>query len=68
MSNDISSMYTKDRNIRTGRKGYGQWKHEKEDAIRPADYGNYVLEKREVRRNVVNRVCCGAYYMAWFLH
>lgn len=31
MSNGISSMYTKDRNIRTGRKGYGQWKHEMEN-------------------------------------
>lgn len=26
------------------------------------------LRKREVKRDVVNRVCCGAYYMAWFLH
>lgn len=50
MSNDISSMYTKDRNIRTGRKGYGQWKHEKEDAICPADYGNYILEKKRGKK------------------
>ena len=50
MSNDISSMYTKDRNIRTGHKGYVQWKHEKETFIRPADYGNYIFEKKRGKK------------------
>ena len=30
---DISTMYTKDRNMKTGRKGYCLWKDEKETAI-----------------------------------
>ena len=29
MSNDISTMYTKYKNQKTGRKGYGMWKYEK---------------------------------------
>lgn len=29
MSNDISSMYTKDQNKKAGRRGYSSWKHEK---------------------------------------
>lgn len=31
MSNDISTRYTKDKNQKTGRKGYGMWKYEKGD-------------------------------------
>lgn len=50
MSNDIFSMYTKDQNKKTGRKGYGQWKHEKETFIRPSDYGNYILEKKRGKK------------------
>lgn len=44
MSKDISTMYTKDRNMKTGRKGYGFWKNEKLDAISPASYGDYVIQ------------------------
>ena len=40
MSNDISTMYTKDKNMKTGRKGYFAWKTEKDIAIRPCDYGD----------------------------
>lgn len=47
MSNDISTMYTKDRNQKSGRKGYGFWKHEKETAIYPAAYGDYILQCRK---------------------
>lgn len=47
MSNDISTMYTKDRNMKTGRKGYGFWKGEKLDAISPASYGDYVIQRRK---------------------
>lgn len=50
MSNDIFSMYTKDQNKKTGRKGYGQWKHEKETFICPADYGNYIFEKKRGKK------------------
>lgn len=50
MSNDIFSMYTKDQNKKTGRKGYGQWKREKETFIRPADYGNYILQKKRGKK------------------
>ena len=46
MSNDIFTMYTKDKNQKTGRKGYGMWKHEKETSIKPSYYGNYILQRR----------------------
>ena len=29
MGHDISSMYTKELNKKTGRRGYGMWKNEK---------------------------------------
>lgn len=47
MSNDISTMYTKDRNMKTGRKGYGLWQYEKETAIAPAAYGDFVTQRRK---------------------
>ena len=47
MSNDISTMYTKDQNMKSGRKGYYMWKNEKEDSIRPSDYGDYILQRRK---------------------
>lgn len=48
MSNDISTMYTKDQNLKTGRKGYGNWKRKKkETAISPAAYGDYILQHRK---------------------
>ena len=47
MSNDISTMYTKDRNMKTGRKGYCLWKNEKLDAISPAAYGDFVMQRRK---------------------
>lgn len=50
MSNNISSMYTKDRNQKAGRRGYYRWKREKEDAIRPCDYGDYVLQRKKRRK------------------
>ena len=45
MSNDISTMYTKNKNQKTGRKGYYMWKREKETSISPSDYGNYILQR-----------------------
>lgn len=47
MSNDISAMYTKDRNMKTGRKGWIGWKNEKETVINPASYGGYLLQRRK---------------------
>lgn len=37
MSNDIFTMYTKDKNMKSGRKGYFRWQDEKEKAIRPLE-------------------------------
>ena len=47
MSNDISTMYTKDRNMKAGRNGWFNFKNEKETAIRPSDYGDYILQRRK---------------------
>lgn len=47
MSKDISTMYTKDRNMKTGRKGYGLWKNGKETTIAPAAYGDFVTQHRK---------------------
>ena len=47
MSNDISTMYTKDRNMKSGRKGYGLWKDEKETAIAPAAYGDFAMQRKK---------------------
>ena len=47
MSNNISTMYTKDKNQKAGRKGYCDWKHVKETAISPACYGDYILQNRK---------------------
>ena len=44
---DISTMYTKDRNMKTGRKGYGLWQGEKLDVISPAAYGDFVIQHRK---------------------
>ena len=47
MSNDISTMYTKDKNNKAGRRGYVGWKSEKETFIRPLDYGDYILQRKK---------------------
>ena len=44
MSCDISSMYTKDKNRKAGRRGYAYWQSEKETSISPAAYGDYILQ------------------------
>lgn len=51
MGNDISTMYTKDKNQKTGRKGYCMWKREKQTSIRPSDYGDYILQRRKRGKN-----------------
>lgn len=47
MSNDISTMYTKELNKQSGRKGWIGWKSEKETSIEPAKYGEYILRHRK---------------------
>lgn len=47
MSNDISTMYTKDRNKKCGRRGYAGWQSVKDTSIRPCDYGDYILQNRK---------------------
>lgn len=51
MSKDISTMYTKDQNIKAGRKGYTMWKQEKETAISPSAYGDYILQRKKKRKS-----------------
>ena len=50
MSLDISSMYTKDQNMKAGRRGYFLWKDTKETAISPAAYGDYVLQRKRGKK------------------
>ncbi|MFR3152097.1 MAG: hypothetical protein ACLTNR_12540 [Coprococcus sp.] len=50
MSNNISTMYTKELNMKTGRKGWLGWKNEKETSIEPASYGGYLLQQRKHAR------------------
>lgn len=45
MSKDISTQYTKEQNKKCGRRGYGLWKHEKQDIISPKDYGMFLQKK-----------------------
>lgn len=51
MSNDISTMYTKDRNNTAGRKGYCMWKHEKETKISPKEYGMFLDKKKQCKHS-----------------
>ena len=48
MSNNISTMYTKNQNLKAG---YGAWKTEKETVIPPAAYGDYILQHRKRGKN-----------------
>lgn len=50
MGKDISTMYTKDKNIKAGRRGWSGWKSEKVTAISPASYGDYILQTRRGRK------------------
>lgn len=48
MNTDISTMFTKERNLKEGRKGYCAWKREKDTVIRPDGYGMF-LNSRKVK-------------------
>lgn len=47
MSNDISTQYTKQCNLKEGRKGYCGFKREKVTNISPKNYGIFLQEKRK---------------------
>lgn len=46
MSNDISTMYTKEQNKAAGRKGYYNFKKEKNTVISPKSYGIFREKKK----------------------
>ena len=50
MSKDISTIYTKDQNQKAGRRGYGNWKSDKESHISPAEYGGFIEKARKRRK------------------
>lgn len=47
MSKDISTMYTKEENKKSGRQGYAGWRVEKETVINPRDYGMFIQNRRK---------------------
>lgn len=46
MSNDISTMYSKEQEKSCGRRGYVGWKADKEQNISPRNYGEFINKKR----------------------
>lgn len=46
MSNDISTMYTREQNKVAGRKGYCNFKKEKNTVISPKNYGMFKQKKK----------------------
>mgnify|MGYP004461659777 CR=1 FL=1 len=53
ISLDIYTIYEKDRRIKTGNSGPGIWDttySQKGPAIRPCDYGDYILQKKRRSR------------------
>lgn len=49
MNNDISTMYTREQNKVAGRKGYYNFKKEKDTVISPKEYGMF-KKRREKKR------------------
>ena len=49
MSHDISTVYTRNLNKTSGRRGYGDWKRSKDTVISPKAYGGFIQE-RKVKR------------------
>ena len=47
MSKDISTEYTKNKNMKCGRKGYCGFKKEKITDIPPREYGMFLQRKRK---------------------
>ena len=50
MSNDISTQFTKEKNNKRGRHGFGGWKYEKVTQISPKDYGMFIQGKRKKKK------------------
>lgn len=48
---DISTMLTREKNQKCGRKGYMDFKREKEDIISPAEYGAFLQKRGKKCRN-----------------
>ena len=46
MGKDITTMLTRERNKKCGRKGYAMWKLEKVNIISPKNYGEYLQKKK----------------------
>ena len=51
MGNDISTMYTRERNEKTGRRGYCMYKSEKETVISPKQYGIFRNARKQKSRH-----------------
>ena len=47
MSNDISTVYTRNLNKTSGRRGYGDWKRSKDTIISPKAYGGFIQERKK---------------------
>lgn len=47
MNKDISTMFTKQENLKNGRKGYGMYDCEKETVISPSKYGQFIMNRRK---------------------
>ena len=46
MSHDISTVYTRNLNKTSGRRGYGDWKRSKDTIISPKAYGGFLQERK----------------------
>ena len=47
MSHDISTVYTRNLNKTSGRRGYGDWKRSKDTIISPKAYGGFIQERKK---------------------
>ena len=47
MSHDISTVYTRNLNKTSGRRGYGDWKRSKDTIISPKAYGSFIQERKK---------------------
>ena len=50
MSHDISTVYTRNLNKTSGRRGYGDWKRSKDTIISPKAYGGFIQERKKNKR------------------
>lgn len=50
MSNDISTMYTKEENLKNGKSGYFRAYKEKRDIIPPHKYGQFIFNKKRGKK------------------